>query len=423
MSFAGKKKGGFSLGGSAGSSSAHKAAPRSKPSPAAAAAAAAAIKANGKGKGRALDEEDDEDDGFDDDEEFDDGDDDFDAEDEEEEDEDEYEFDGAPDGNANGAEDDDGEPDTDEEIEAAKAASSKSSRTAKRKRRATSPGAFGATLQSLLGGGPDANNDSEALSSGDDDGMDDVGDDSDGEADAAAAAPSKKKQRTQQQQQPPFKSSASLTTATTGTLASSRPSAILSLAPHLRRTLTSQKLNAKAARLAIQQRKMREERAHVTDVIGGWGPPGVLPVVDEEAWMAQLAAKKRLQQQQQQKQVPGQLGGVGKKRNLMGGTASVDETDAEQRAWLEEGGSRAYERKLRKVAQRGVVKLFNAIRAAQTTSMDDVHAANTGSASSSSGGAEAVKKTAMPGGKEAALSNLSKNNFLDLIRSGSGKAK
>ncbi|CAD6888974.1 unnamed protein product [Tilletia controversa] len=379
MSFAGKKKGGFSAGGSA---------------PAPATAKVQAGPAAGKGKQRAVDifnnADDDDEEEQDEDEEFDDGDDD-DLDDEE--DLDEYGVDD---------EDDDDEADTDEEIEAAKAAVAKSSQTAKRKRRATSPGAFGSTLQSLLGGGPEA----DAA-----DGQE-SGDEPDDDDSVSAAGPPKKKNKGRQAPAP-----GSITTATTGTgLGSSRPSAILSLAPHLRRTLTHQKLNAKASRLATQQRKMREERAHVTDVIGGWGPPGVLPTVDQAAW-DQLGAAKRKKKEKEM------LGGnvVGSKKLAVGGIVPVDETDKDQRAWLEEGGSRAYERKLRKVAQRGVVKLFNAIRAAQTASLDDVDVEAAAPAADAPTGT--IKKPAMPGGKEAALSNLSKSNFLDLIRSGTGTGK
>ncbi|KAL9940798.1 hypothetical protein V8E36_000286 [Tilletia maclaganii] len=392
MSFAGKRKGGFSFGAGIGASSgsAQTSAAKGKQR----AIDSKSSDGKGRSKGKRHDFEDDLDE--DEDEEFDDG-------------GDEDELEDLDDDLDDGAEDDvdeDAEADTDEEIEAAKAAVAKSSRTAKRKRRATSPGAFGATLQSLLGAGPEAND-----LQGDDADSAGTNDELDGDnEDETSLSPRPKKQRQSIHAStktgrgaigPP----ASLTTQTTGTfLASSRPSAILSLAPHLRRTLTSQKLNAKAARLAMQQRKMREERAHVTDVIGGWGPPGVLPTIDEAAWKDVLAKKKH------------GVSGVG--RNLLGGSVNVDEGDEEQAAWLEEGGSRAYERKLRKVAQRGVVKLFNAIRAAQTTSLDDVKAAAGAPAAGAS--ASDVKKAAMPGGKDAALTNLSKANFLDLIRSGTG---
>lgn len=119
--------------------------------------------------------------------------------------------------------------------------------------------------------------------------------------------------------------------------------------------------------MALEKRREREERAHVRDVIGDWGPPGVLPgqTVTPEA--------------------PTML------------------------AWTEQGGAKGYERRLRKVAQRGVVKLFNAIRAAQETSVDDVDKAR------------ALKrkgtKTNALGNTETAVNELSRNNFLDLLRS------
>ncbi|KAK0549926.1 hypothetical protein OC845_002909 [Tilletia horrida] len=390
MSFAGKKKGGFSLG--TGSTPPVKSSLKASPS--------------SKGKGRATHGDDDDEADEDDEDEIFQDDDDFDDEDED----DDFDLDA-------GAQDDD-EPDTDEEIEAAKAAQSQSSKTAKRKRRATSPGAFGATLQSLLGAGPSGSADDEGPDSEDDGADTDDGEDADEDDDDDENVRQHKKAR--KLGPPAGAPPSSINTFTTaGGAAGSRPSAILSLAPHLRRTLQSQKINAKAARLAIQQRKMREERAHITDVISGWGPPGVAPGIDEEAWERGLAAKK------ERKNAGGMGAGsnlsFGKAKMLLGGVVSVDETDEEQRAWLEEGGSRAYERKLRKVAQRGVVKLFNAIRAAQTTSMDDVEAV-AASAPSSSSSKPAQKPTAVQGGKEAALTNLSKTNFLDLIRSGS-KAK
>lgn len=56
----------------------------------------------------------------------------------------------------------------------------------------------------------------------------------------------------------------------------------------------------------------------------------------------------------------------------MPGEDSDGEDDASHDAWFREGGSKGYERRLRKVAQRGVVKLFNAIRAAQSTTDEDL---------------------------------------------------
>ena len=144
-------------------------------------------------------------------------------------------------------------------------------------------------------------------------------------------------------------------------------SSILSLAPSVRRTANTTTLRAKAARMALEQRREREEKAHVRDVIGEWGPPGALP----------------------------------------GHDLALDTPQSVE--WMEQGGAKGYERRLRKVAQRGVVKLFNAIRAAQETSVDDVDKARALKRKSS--------KTNALGNTEAAVNELSKSNFLDLLRS------
>ena len=119
-----------------------------------------------------------------------------------------------------------------------------------------------------------------------------------------------------------------------GTESAPAPNEILSLAPRLRHTANASTLRAKAARLALEKRKEREERAHIKDVIGEWGPPGSLSY----AGHAPLSGP------------------------------ALD-------AWTEQGGAKGYERRLRKTAQRGVVKLFNAIRAAQSTTEDDIERA------------------------------------------------
>lgn len=90
----------------------------------------------------------------------------------------------------------------------------------------------------------------------------------------------------------------------------------------------------------MEARKKREERSRVTDVIQGWGAPGELPKTLEG----------------DEKPVGGQDG----------------RDDEKIRAWLDQGGVQGYEKKLRKAAQRGVVKLFNAIRAAQNTTEDSL---------------------------------------------------
>ena len=58
------------------------------------------------------------------------------------------------------------------------------------------------------------------------------------------------------------------------------------------------------------------------------------------------------------------------------------------------------ERRLRKTAQRGVVKLFNAVRAAQVK------------------GEEAARKGGAPGRKKERVAEMSKKGFLDLVAGG-----
>lgn len=268
----------------------------------------------------------------------------------------------------------DDEPDTEDEIEAAKGAGSKSRKTAKRKRRATSPTSFGTTLEGLLGMAPSASIDGlETLDEGD------VTRDAESGEDEEEDKTIKKKAKTASTKQ------------------EAQVPAILSLAPHLRRSAQSTSLSARAARIALEQKRRREERCHVKDVIGGWGPPGVLPPLQDEDG-----------------------------NRLESPFAAEDEAEKLQE-FASQGGSQTYERKLRKVAQRGVVKLFNAIRAAQTTTEDDLEeaeakrsaAANASSKSAASGaaGAAPAKKAGLAS-KDARLADLSKSNFLDLIKKG-----
>ena len=165
--------------------------------------------------------------------------------------------------------------------------------------------------------------------------------------------------------------------------------------PHLRRSAQSTTLSARAARIALEQKRRREERCHVKDVIGGWGAPGVPPPMeDEDGNIIETAP------------------------------ATGDEAERLQE-FATQGGSQMYERKLRKVAQRGVVKLFNAIRAAQTTTEDDLEeveakqSAAKGAAKASSAASSASSNKAGLASKDARLADLSKSNFLDLIKKGS----
>jgi len=256
----------------------------------------------------------------------------------------------------------DDEPDTEDEIEAAKGAGSKSKKTAKRKRRATSPTSFGNALEGLLGIAPSTS--ADAL-----DTLEEEVDEDDSR---------KKKPRS------------------TSTKADSSAPAILSLAPHLRRSAQSTSLSARAARIALEQKRRREERCHVKDVIGGWGPPGVLPPLEDEDG------------------------------NLIPtySTLSPEDEAEKLQEFASQGGSTTYERRLRKVAQRGVVKLFNAIRAAQTTTEDDLEEVEKKKSAAAKASAVAEKKgdPAAKGGKvglaskDARLADLSKSNFLDLIK-------
>jgi len=151
-----------------------------------------------------------------------------------------------------------------------------------------------------------------------------------------------------------------------GTESAPAPNEILSLAPRLRHTANASTLRAKAARLALEKRKEREERAHIKDVIGEWGPPGSLSY----AGHAPLSGP------------------------------ALD-------AWTEQGGAKGYERRLRKTAQRGVVKLFNAIRAAQSTTEDDIERARM---------TQKSRKVNELGNKDMAVKELSKSHFLDMLR-------
>lgn len=159
---------------------------------------------------------------------------------------------------------------------------------------------------------------------------------------------------------------------------------MLSLAPSVRRTANATTLRAKAARLALEKRRQREERAHIKDVFGEWGPPGAT-------------------------------------------VATAHDDDAKWEAWMQEGGTKGYERRLRKTAQRGgtfafcltaVVKLFNAIRAAQSTTEDDIDKARALQTT------KQARKINSLGSKDQAgtcqrltsVKQLSKSHFLELLR-------
>ncbi|CBQ67773.1 conserved hypothetical protein [Sporisorium reilianum SRZ2] len=266
---------------------------------------------------------------------------------------------------------DDDEPDTEDEIEAAKGAGSKSKKTAKRKRRATSPTSFGTALEGLLGIAPSTS--------------------------ADALETLEESAEEVEEEETDVKSKKKAKTAASSSKPETSAPAILSLAPHLRRSAQSTTLSARAARIALEQKRRREERCHVKDVIGGWGPPGVLPALEDEDG------------------------------NVIE-TYPTAADDAERlQEFASQGGTQSYERKLRKVAQRGVVKLFNAIRAAQTTTEDDLHEAEAKKSAAAAGktktgaaaGAAPAAKKAGLASKDARLADLSKSNFLDLIKKSS----
>lgn len=221
------------------------------------------------------------------------------------------------------------------------------------------PSAFGSALDDFLGMGDDEPSTEVA-----------AGDVDDGEAAPTEPAPSRKRKA--------------------GGSGAGGQAPIFALAPSVRSRISSSTLSAKAGRLATEERRTRMDRFRVRDVIGGWGKPGELP----------------------------------------SDQALADGSDAEEDAV--DGGagdfsSKLHERALRKVAQRGVVKLFNAIRAAQSTSLpedDDGAAATKKSKDSSSSAAvdakagDVTSRNNALGGKGRQLNDLSKANFLDLLKSG-----
>ncbi|KAI0652122.1 Rrp15p-domain-containing protein [Trametes meyenii] len=140
-------------------------------------------------------------------------------------------------------------------------------------------------------------------------------------------------------------------------LTTNAPEAPLSLKPSLARKRKEEKLEAKGKQVLQVEKKEKEDRGHITDVIGGWGGEG--------------------------------------------------------------------ERALRKIAQRGVVKLFNAIQQSQAASSA---AAEEVKAQRGSGKATLPAPTfhdkKKKGKHKESVSvktketNLGQDDFLDIIRSG-----
>ncbi|CAO1625217.1 unnamed protein product [Parajaminaea phylloscopi] len=272
---------------------------------------------------------------------------------------------------------------TDDEIDAAKrdaAVGAKAKgKTAKRKRRAIDPTAFGEALDAFLG--------------------DDGGDDEQSGVAAAEGAST----TSQSGSRPQSETSSAVSKKPSATPGAAAP--IFALAPSVRSRISSTTLSAKAARVALEERRARESRWRVRDVIGGWGRPGQRPGEEED----------------DDDDDDNDEQGTSAAAN---GQSAVGSSTME---WQQQGGSKGYERKLRKVAQRGVVKLFNAIRAAQSTTRDDLptdgrvgdaatsqRAASTGKAAAPNG--DSLTGRNALGGKSRELADLSKANFLDLIR-------
>ena len=148
------------------------------------------------------------------------------------------------------------------------------------------------------------------------------------------------------------------------------------------------------------------------------------PIVARSAESAQAAkqmvdaaleakARKRLREQKRLAMEKGRVRDVlmpSTTRTLNIQTGEIEETVAEGEAETTTGELIATERRLRKVAQRGVVKLFNAVRAAQVKAQEAERAAR-------NEGIVGVKR------REEKVTEMSKKGFLDLIASGGGGLK
>ncbi|GAA5821803.1 hypothetical protein JCM11251_001033 [Rhodosporidiobolus azoricus] len=171
---------------------------------------------------------------------------------------------------------------------------------------------------------------------------------------------------------------------------------------HAPPSAATQRLERRARSVLRETKAQHFERGHVKDVIGGWGSRPPLPFSQWESQSARQFEKAR-----------------------RGGQLEDDETGAER------------EKRLRKLAQRGVVRLFNAIGAAQGVAGKDKEleeqekrkklAVKVGVADGSTtatlnptGTVSRRPNVLGARGKGEALTNLSKASFLDLIRQGTG---
>ncbi|KAB5529041.1 Rrp15p-domain-containing protein [Coniochaeta sp. 2T2.1] len=100
--------------------------------------------------------------------------------------------------------------------------------------------------------------------------------------------------------------------------------------------------------------------------------------------------------------------GTEKKLNIL--TGEVEEVEEDEKSRETTQQILETERRLRKVAQRGVVKLFNAVRAAQVKASEAENKAR-------NEGVVGVKR------REEKVTEMSRKGFLDLIASGGGKLK
>lgn len=119
-------------------------------------------------------------------------------------------------------------------------------------------------------------------------------------------------------------------------------------------------------------------------------------------------ARRRLREQKRVAMDKGRVRDVLVASNAVGGGGGENEEEEGEGATT--GQIMEAERRLRRVAQRGVVKLFNAVRAAQVKAAEAERAAR-------SGGITGVK------GREEKVTEMSRKGFLDLIASGGGGLK
>ncbi|KAK4053429.1 hypothetical protein OIV83_001594 [Microbotryomycetes sp. JL201] len=188
----------------------------------------------------------------------------------------------------------------------------------------------------------------------------------------------------------------------------SLPRSTSSLAPkHAPPSAHSLRLERRARTLIRDTKAQHYARGHVRDVISGWGPRPPLPFSLWESKQARDFERAR--------------------RGEAGQDAVPEgvENSAER------------EKRLRKLAQRGVVRLFNAIRAAQGAPeraqweekliQKKIEGKDENGQEAGESGAPGGKVTRRPNvlggrGKGEQLTNLSKASFLELIRAGTTTA-